>query len=175
MEGGIIDDFIVPQFAKARNQAVFSRLRRVLWRFLKFGFIWDQKFHCIQIIKLVDDYNPVSFIRFCDYNAIVFSQISQNFSFFFAKNVFFFREIIRVAVAIRYLFQLTFESVQIFSCQRGPRLHEITERSSNEHFTSYRSTFLDGRQKRNPLANTIFSALLTVTSEDVCRNVRNVK
>ena len=134
MEGGIIDDFILLQFAKVRYQAVFSGLRRVLCQFLKFGFVWDQKFHFIQIIKFVDDYNPVPCIRFCDYNAVIFSQISQSFPFFFAKNVFLFWKIIRVDVSIRYLFQLAFEPVTVFSCQRGPKLQEVTEKQFKRAF-----------------------------------------
>ena len=90
-------------------------------------------------IKFVDDYKSVPFIRFCDCNAVIFSQISQSFPFLFAKNVFLFCEIIRVDVTVRYLFQLTFESVLVLSCQSGPRSHEVTE---------------GGRQKRNPLAKT---------------------
>ena len=58
-------------------------------KFLEFCFTKIQLFNFIQVLYLIDDYNPFPFVRFCDYNAIVFSQIIQGSPFIFVENIFF--------------------------------------------------------------------------------------
>lgn len=58
-------------------------------KFLEFCFTKIQLFNFIQVIYLIDDYNPFPFVRFCDYNVIVFSQIIQGSPFIFVENTFF--------------------------------------------------------------------------------------
>ena len=114
-------------------------------KFLELCFIRNQLFHFIQVIKLIDDYNPVPFVKFCDYNAIVFLQIIQGFPFIFVENFVFFEK----SVYLRY---------RALVKKGGPYFLRSRKNNSNEYLILYtHQLFFVGRQKRNPQANTDFS------------------
>ena len=69
----IINNTISFKFTEISNQTVLSRLRRVLCKFFKFGFIRDQLIHFIKVIKLVYDDNSITLVSFSDDDAIVIS------------------------------------------------------------------------------------------------------
>ena len=52
----------------------------------------NQLFHFTQVIRLIEDYTSVPFVKFCDYSAVVFSQNIQGFPFIFVENVLLFLE-----------------------------------------------------------------------------------
>ena len=55
--------------------------------------------NCFSLIKFVSLLMPaVPSLSFCDNNAVIFSQLSQGFTFFFVKSVFLFREILEIEV-----------------------------------------------------------------------------
>ena len=106
-------------------------------KFLELFFIRNQLFHFIQVIKLIDDYNPVPFVKFCDFNAIVFSQIIQGFPFIFVENFVFFEKL----VYLRY---------RALVKEGGPYFLRSRKNNSNEYLISYtHQLFFVGRQKRN--------------------------